>query len=107
MCLSRTFSSNFLLNITFVFGFQVFLDFELVQTIDAMKPNQHFIEERELWEVKIPVNGGKKVNLLTYTHSILLTQTHTHTHTHTNTHTHARTNTHTHTHTHTLTIVFI
>lgn len=40
---------------------QVFLDFELVKTIDAMKADQHFIDETELWDVKIPVNGGKKV----------------------------------------------
>ena len=52
-----------LLDCTFVFGSQVFLDFELVKTIDAMKADQHFIDERELWDVKIPVNGGKKVIL--------------------------------------------
>lgn len=40
---------------------QVFLDFELVKTIDAMKADQRFIDERELWDVKIPVNGGKKI----------------------------------------------
>lgn len=52
-----------LLDCTFVFGSQVFIDFELVKTIDAMKADQHFIDETELWDVKIPVNGGKKVNL--------------------------------------------
>ena len=46
-----------------MFGSQVFIDFELVKTIDAMKADQHFIDETELWDVKIPVNGGKKVNL--------------------------------------------
>lgn len=39
---------------------QVFLDFVLIQTIDAMKKDEHFIDNKKLWEVKIVFNGQKK-----------------------------------------------
>jgi len=39
---------------------QVFLDLELIHTIDAMKVDKQSIDEEELWEVKIRPEGDRK-----------------------------------------------
>lgn len=40
-------------------SFQVFLDLQLIHTIDAMKLDKHYIDEKELWEVIIKIQNDQ------------------------------------------------
>ena len=54
---------------------QVFLDFRPVHTIDAMKLDKHYIDEKDLWKVKIELEdsqiGGEKVRILLHSRDLL------------------------------------